>query len=96
MAFFLLYEIRSCYSVIFETVRFQPSAHKYAKAVFSKFWSPGYVLKEAQPAKTNKQTNTRSVKKIAKDTYTCEQELTQINASEKENKYTGSKEKYSP
>ena len=63
MAFFLLYEIRSCYSVIFETVRFQPSAHKYAKAVFSKFWSPGYVLKEAQPAKTNKQTNTRSVKK---------------------------------
>ena len=95
MAFFLLYEIRSCYSVIFETVRFQPSAHKYAKAVFSKFWSPGYVLKEAQPAKTNKQTNTRSVKKIAKDTYTCEQELTQINASEKENKYTGSKEKYS-
>ena len=96
MAFFLLYEIRSCYSVIFENVRFQPSAHKYAKAVFSKFWSPGYVLKEAQPAKTNKQTNTRSVKKIAKDTYTCEQELTQINASEKENKYTGSKEKYSP
>ena len=62
MAFFLLYEIRSCYSVIFENVRFQPSAHKYAKAVFSKFWSPGYVLKEA-PTPKNKQTNTRSVKK---------------------------------
>ena len=62
MAFFLLYEIRSCYSVIFENVRFQPSAHKYAKAVFSKFWSPGYVLKEA-PTRKNKQTNTQSVKK---------------------------------
>ena len=44
---------------------------------------------------TNKQTNTQSVKKKAKDTYTCGQELTRINASEKENKYTGSKEKYS-
>ena len=94
MAFFLLYEIRSCYSVIFENVRFQPSSHKYAKAAFSKFWSPGYVLKEAQPPKTNKLT-LGPLKKIAKDTYTCEQELTQINASEKENKYTGSKEKYS-
>ena len=51
---------RYCYSVVFENVRFQPSTHnKYGKAEFSKFGSPGYVLKEAQPAKkqTNKQTN---------------------------------------
>ena len=52
-----------------------------------------------QKKQTNKEANTQSVKKIiiiiAKDTYTCGQELTQINASEKENKYTGSKEKYS-
>ena len=57
------------------------------------------MLKEAQPAKKFKQTNKQILsplkKKIAKDTYTCGQELTQINASEKENKYTGSKEKYS-
>ena len=77
MAFFLLCEIRSCYSVVFENVRFQPSTHiKYGKAEFSKFWSPGYVLKEAKPAKQkntkqNKQINTQSVQKIAKDTYTC-------------------------
>ena len=52
---------------------------------------------------TNKKTkNTQSVKKkkkkekkVVKNTYICRQELTQINASEKENKYTGSKEKYS-
>ena len=90
-----------CYSVVFENVRFQPSTHnKYGKAEFSKFGSPGYVLKEAQPAKktTNKQTNKQilsSLKKKAKDTYTCGQELTRINASEKDNKYTDSKEKYS-
>ena len=48
---------RYCYSVVFENVRFQPSTHnKYGKAEFSKFGSPGYVLKEAQTAKeTNKQ-----------------------------------------
>ena len=66
MAFFLLLEMRSCYSEVLENVRFQPSTHKYGKTEFSKFWSPGYVLKEAQPAKkkqtTNKQTNIHSVR----------------------------------
>ena len=64
------------------------------------FWIAGLRVEGSstrEKNQTNKQTNTQSVKKkIAKDTYTCGQELTQINASEKENKYTGSKEKYSP
>ena len=55
----------------------------------------GLRVEGSPTRKTNKQTNTQYIKKIAKDTYTCEQELTQINASEKENKYTGNKEKYS-
>lgn len=52
---------------------------------------------EGSPTRKKKQRSkqTQFVKKIAKDKYTCIQELTQINTSEKENKYTGSKEKYS-
>ena len=49
---------------------------------------------EGSPTRKKKQRSkqTQFVKKIAKDKYTCRQELTQINTSEKENKYTGSKE----
>ena len=96
---------RYCYSVVFENVRFQPSTNnKYGKAEFSKFGSPDYVLKEAQPAKqTNKQTNKQILTPVKKKKKKkkklrirhCGQEFTRISASQKENKYTGSKEKYS-
>lgn len=52
-------------------------------------------IRIAQHEKKQRSKQTQFVKKIAKDKYTCGQELTQINTSEKENKYTGSKEKYS-
>ena len=59
---------RYCYSVVFENVRFQPSTHnKYGKAEFSKFGSPGYVLKEAQTAKENKQTKKQIPSPIKKN-----------------------------
>ena len=106
MAFFLLCEITDTVtpwsSKMFVFSRPLIISKKRESGVF-KIWIAGLRVEGSPNRKrkqTNKEANTQSDKKkliiIAKDTYTCGQELTQINASEKENKYKGSKEKYSP
>ena len=94
MAFFLLCEIT--YTVTLWSSKMFVFSRPLILSTEKRIRIAGLRVEGSPTRKKNKEANKHSsLKKIAKDKYTCGQELTQINTSEKENKYTGSKEKYS-